>query len=220
SFYLQLLVESILEKIKSELGLFDLNIIYASGGGFYLLAPNTDSNKGNLTKLEGALQETLFEEYEGELNLSLEYEVLSCQDLFDHLISEKWRTLGENINKKKRQKFKQLITTQYSIFFEPISVNGDEDTDAITGQALLHNAVKISEDDDEVVINRSTYEQIQLGKELRSVDYWVKSHEQISYWNHKSYDPAQLGVYHYIVDKSSILKYKDRLKGSIDRRTA
>lgn len=216
SFYLQLLVESFLEKIKKALGLYNLNTIYSSGGGFYLLAPNTAEVKGKIKELESELQQSLFLEFQSQLYLALDFVSLSCEDFFEHNISEKWRLLGENLNEKKRQKFKDIISNNYNSFFEPIPTGGDKELDAITGQVLASSKKKMGDD----YINYSTYEQIELGKELRSVDYWITSNEKITYWKHSAYNPGGLGVYHYFVEKDSIRKYKDELKGSVDQRTA
>src|SRR5690625_1668392 len=222
SFYLQLLIESILDKIKTELELYDLNVEYASGGGFYLLAPNTQQNSEKVKSLESVIQKTRYEQYEGELYLALDSVMISCQDLFEHRISEKWSELGELISEKKRRKFKDYIQSDYSRFFEPIQSGGDVDVDAITGQPLSRYVRKINnrDADEELTIDESTYEQIRLGRELRSVDYWIKSHEKIKYWNHPAYNPGELGVYHYFVSVDSIQKYKEKLRGSVDRRTA
>ncbi len=216
SFYLQLLVESFLEKIKKTLRLYSLNTIYASGGGFYILAPNTEEVSNKIIELESEFQESLFSEFQGQLYLALDFVSLSCKDFFEHNISEKWRLLGEKLNLKKRQKFKGVIINNYDAFFEPIPTGGDKELDAITGQVLTDGLKKVGDD----YINYSTYEQIELGKELRSVDYWITSNKKITYWKHRAYDPGKLGVYHYFVEKESIRKYKEKLKGSIDQRTA
>lgn len=216
SFYLQLLVESFLEKIKKKLGLYNLNVIYSSGGGFYILAPNTEQIRTKIKDLEIEFQHSLFSEFETQLYLALDFVSLSCEDFFEHNISEKWRTLGEKLNEKKRQRFKERISSNYGDLFEPIPTGGDKVLDTITGQVLSGKGVKIGED----YINASTYEQIELGKELRSVDYWITTDEEITYWPHNAYNPGHLGIYHYFVSKDSIRRYKDRLKGSFDQRTA
>lgn len=216
SFYLQLLVESFLERIKVDLELYSLNTIYASGGGFYLLAPNTEENRNKITLLEKEFQQKLFDEFNGELYLALDFAFLSCDDFFEKNISEKWKTISEKLNMKKRQKFIFEIEREYGKFFEPIADGGDAELDAITGQPLTQGKRMLGDE----YINESTFEQIELGKELKSVDYWVSTTEEINYWKKRAYNPGNLGIYHYFITKDIIQKYKERLKGSVDRRVA
>ena len=41
SFYLRILSDSVVRFLLKELGLFQANVVYNSGGGFYIIAPNT-----------------------------------------------------------------------------------------------------------------------------------------------------------------------------------
>ena len=72
SFYLQLIVDSILRYIIEKLELFPANIVYSSGGGFYLLASNTQSTTKNLLKIEKEISEKLFEKHKTTLFVAID----------------------------------------------------------------------------------------------------------------------------------------------------
>ena len=61
SFYLQLLVDSILQRLLNSLNLSSANIIYSSGGGFYMLAPNIEATKDAITELRNELSDKLWD---------------------------------------------------------------------------------------------------------------------------------------------------------------
>ena len=49
SFYLELLIEAIVSRLLAALDLPRACVVYASGGGLYLLAPNTDTAKETIS---------------------------------------------------------------------------------------------------------------------------------------------------------------------------
>ena len=61
SFYLQLLVDSVLRYFLAQLKLTSAHIIYSSGGGFFILAANTEENQQHIATLSQVLGERLFE---------------------------------------------------------------------------------------------------------------------------------------------------------------
>lgn len=217
SFYLQMLIQSFIKKILDQLDLTSANIIYNSGGGFYILAPNTDFVKDRINILETEFQESMFNSTGINLYVALGLVELNCDDFFKQRIAEKWKSLSEVLNIKKRQKFKFLIESKYESFFQPIETGGEIEIDAITGEPLGNYTRQI---DDQKLINQTTYDQIELGKNLKSADYWVLSSEKIKYWKNKGFNPSNLGVWHYFVTGNDIENKKENLKGSIDNRSA
>lgn len=69
SFYLQLLMQSIIDKILAHPDVmgFSANIIYASGGKAYLIMPNLDKVKKAINKIDNEIQEYLWKEYQGKI---------------------------------------------------------------------------------------------------------------------------------------------------------
>lgn len=81
SFYVQLLVDSIIQKLLNHLGLFSSNIIYSSGGGFYLLAPNSANVKEKIKNATHKIGELIFSRHGTDLYLALETEEVSIDNI-------------------------------------------------------------------------------------------------------------------------------------------
>jgi len=71
SFYLQMIVDTVLQKVLAKLNLYQANIIYASGGGFFILAPNTSKVKHQLASLEQEIADKLFKVHQTQLFLAM-----------------------------------------------------------------------------------------------------------------------------------------------------
>lgn len=168
SFYLQLLADNIVERLKKDCGLGDEMILYNSGGGFYALAPNNNTIKEALDRLQRQLEQRMFEEHQGQLYVVLDRVAFAKKDVTAGMHGEVWQRLGERISKRKKQRFSTLLLHQFDAFFEPIPVNSSE-TDAITGQIIDPDERKTAKtlSKNGALILRSTWEQIDLGKHLK-----------------------------------------------------
>lgn len=166
SFYLQLIVDFVIREILTELQLLKANIIYSSGGGFHLLAANTEKNKIKIKELEKNISDRLYKQHNTELFLAIDYESLSENDLYTGNLGEKWKALIEKLNYKKRSKFKDKLNLHYKDFFEPFGIDYNIDIDDITGEEVLNKSdlVKV----DELVVSKHTANQIKLGETLRN----------------------------------------------------
>ena len=166
SFYLQLLVDFVIREILRELQLFKANVVYSSGGGFYLLAANTQSNRRKIEDLEKEISKKLFSLHKTDLFLAIDFVALSQDDLYDGKVGEKWKTLTEKLNHKKRSKFKDKLNLQYRDFFEPFGMGYNVELDDITGEEIS-NESDIKEVDD-LKVSTHTAKQIDLGQTLRN----------------------------------------------------
>ncbi|MBS1747257.1 MAG: type III-A CRISPR-associated protein Cas10/Csm1 [Bacteroidetes bacterium] len=222
SFYLQLLVDNVVQVIIDELGLQNGNIIYSSGGGFYLLAPNTKTLSEKLLEIEKTIAEKLFEFHGTELYLSIDFTPFGENEIFnqtdeDENIGKVWKVLGEKLSVKKGQRFKYILKKNFKSFFEPIPVSTEVKKDSITGEELKH-PVKYLDDDKDRLVNEYTFKQIQLGKELKRTDYWILSNYELEYFPKSIYvlNPIGIGKFNYLVDKETLEKFENKLKTSAD----
>jgi CRISPR-associated protein Csm1 len=209
SFWLQLLLDAVLERMLQALGLFRAHVVYASGGGFFLLAPNTSHVRETLKNLEQELQEKLFATYRDKLYLAIAAEPHSAQDLLNQNLTSVWKGLMNKLNEKKRQRFSNILVDQYGKFFEPDPLDALPDRDQITGEGLR-------EEDEINLIHPDTNEQIKLGETLKKADYWVSSTEELSHLG-QAFEPADLGVFHYLLSADKLAAKRDALKGSLDQ---
>jgi len=223
SFYLQLLIDNIVQALLDELGLNDACIVYSSGGGFYLLAPNVERIKIAIEQFSRKIEKQLFDFHKTDLYLSIAYSVFGEEEIFFDIsgtrpsIGDVWSDLSLRLSEKKGRRFEYLLTTDYSVFFMPGESGGINAKDAITGEEIEGEKVKM----DNYEISHYTYLQIQLGERLRNTDYWVISKERLSYFPDEAiaFEPIGLGYFNYFVPSSffSNSDNRDKLRKSADK---
>jgi CRISPR-associated protein Csm1 len=197
SFYLHVITTTIIQKILDELGLYQSNVVYNSGGGFYLLLPNTDRVKNKLNTIQKEIEKELFEKFSGELYLATGFSEMSCDILFEKNIHVSWANTIQEIQNSKRKKFSSLIHDDFNMFFEPQGKGNETERDCITGEELSEGYKKI----DICNVNRTTYEQIELGKSLKKTKYW---HIIKDSWSDKEVQVSFLGYTHLFKEQEDI----------------
>lgn len=171
SFYLQLLVDSVVKRLLNQLGLLDANIIYSSGGGFYILAPCSTRAKTVVKELENETTSYLYKNFGTSLFMAIEYSGFSSNLVRKNGIPDVWTELAERLAMRKRKKFESLIYTDYSAFFEPEKIDEKQVKDAITGEEIKPGEKTRTYNDNKIKV--STWEQIELGKDLKGADYLI-----------------------------------------------
>ncbi|MCS7020129.1 MAG: type III-A CRISPR-associated protein Cas10/Csm1 [Cytophagales bacterium] len=221
SFYLELLCDDVISYILTELQLFSGNIIYNSGGNFYLLVPNTEAVRKKLEEIEYAIQAQLFVKHKTELAMVLATQPVSFKDLQDKQIATPWKQLFDKIGAKKSQKFRKVLNKNFSTLFEPQG-GSKEDTqvDAITGDVIV-GEVKYLDDAKSLAVGEYTYEQVSLGYHLKDAvalaevnahePYFAKYAQEQKYPN--ICDPLrEIGSAYYLIDKSGMEKITKSFK--------
>ena len=213
SFFLRILSDAVVRYLLRELNLFQANVIYNSGGTFYLIAPNTEFVKERLAEAIKTIEEQFFASFGTALFVAIDSIPISKDDLMhkdkDHNLGIIWDNLFIKRNKKKSCKFADLITTGYSKFFEPLLQGGEALRDRITGEEFLPDEKAISFEEN-FFIKQNTFNQIELGKRLRDTDLLIISEMPLIYWNDKySINPADLGFHYYFVQKDDLSQSVD-----------
>ncbi len=216
SFYVQLLVDNIIQKLANELDLYSSNVIYSSGGGFYLLAANTSETKEKLKKAVHEIGEKILNKHGTSLYLALETEEVSMESIKNKKINDNWKNLTEKLNRQKRQRFKNQLADKYDYFFEPAGTGADFERDALTGEEFLENEKKIPYADDTIknqFIKPYTEQQIRLGQLLKKADYWISADEEMYFIDSKkAVEICDLGIYHYFLTEKDLETYRGRLR--------
>nr|WP_320012209.1 type III-A CRISPR-associated protein Cas10/Csm1 [uncultured Desulfobulbus sp.] len=119
SFFIQLLAEIIAQEFIDSLGLTVTNILYASGGKFYLLLPNTNSIKTIISKLADDINRDFFTDYAGNLFIRTGYSELSGDDLTGQGTSlyQAWDDLARSLVFEDRNRYSQLAIDNYEQIF-------------------------------------------------------------------------------------------------------
>jgi CRISPR-associated protein Csm1 len=218
SFYLRLLSDAIVGYISKELDLYQANTIYNSGGSFYLLAPNTNFIKEKLINCISTIEEKMLNEHGTNLFVAIDFVEVNKPVLLHTNgcnLQDTWKELFEKRDKKKQNKLNSIILKNYSRFFEPIMIGGEQLRDSITGEEFQKNEKPYKNKelpDIEKIgnIKESTGKQILLGKLLRETDIMVKSNQAIATIDKsKEFCPIGLGIYYYFLKLSDIDKYKE-----------
>jgi len=115
SFYLQLISDAAARWLLHRLNLPLTNLIYSSGGNFFLLAPNTKFVREEIKKVRQELNRHLFKKYAGNLFIGIGYEEISGTDFIENL-SEKWGSAIQKSGAEKRRRFQDLIINDVSFF--------------------------------------------------------------------------------------------------------
>lgn len=220
SFYLRLLSDTVVRYLLKELNLFQANVVYNSGGGFYLLAPNTKETKDKLKNAVDNIEKSLFAVHGTALFVAIDSIELSKDALMhrngQHL-GLAWSDLFKKRDKKKSAKFASMMQDNYKQFFEPTMAGGDSKRDSITGEEFLPKEKPKKKGD--LLLKEVNFQQIEIGEKLRSLDFLVvKEGEPLTYWNDKTHiSPANLGFTYYFLNKLDIKEMKEKLKASADR---
>lgn len=107
SFFLELLLEHIVSELIESLGLTRCNIIFSGGGHFYILSHNTPSAKDAIKRVKSKVDEYLFREFRGNLQLHLEWEEFHPDNFRN--TKEIWRGLSEKLEIAKRKKWQDKL---------------------------------------------------------------------------------------------------------------
>lgn len=136
SFELALLADAVAKHLLLTFGLTTANLIYSSGGKFYILAPSTILSRKddkNLASLNEDLIRKFWDHYQGELFLGLGAVTLSGQDFMTENFGNKWQEVTEAANKSKRTKFATIIANNYDSIMAPQGIGGVETTCQVCG---------------------------------------------------------------------------------------
>jgi len=225
SFYLRILTDSIVRYILKELKLFQANVVYNSGGGFYIIAPNTKTVRDNLAKAVKKIESQLFATHDTSLYVAIDKVELSDKDLMSpQNLSAVWTKLFNKRDKKKNSKFADLISANYDKFFNPAEKVALEQ-DAISGDEIKGQSFELDDekenDPKRKRISSLSDLQIQMGKKLKECDELVVSEEELTYWNNIKevfkIQPIDLGLYYYLLSQKALEAAKEKLRASADK---
>ena len=119
SFYLQLLTEAIAHWVLKQFDLPITNLLLASGGHFYILAPYS-STKNELNKIRKQVSEKLWELHTNELYCILDYADVKISDFTTQKFDNKWGEVSDNVNKLKLKKWAEMeAKDMFQNLFEP-----------------------------------------------------------------------------------------------------
>lgn len=211
SFYLQLILDSVLSKLLEVYKVQDAHVLFASGGRFYLLVANDSKNWQKAQQIIEECNQELVEKYDGSLYLAVGKTDFEAQQLYkEGGYPELIDLIQSEIEQDKQHKFASSLI-QKTEFFEPqeIAGLGAEFICDVTGVDLTtKNRVEIQADENgKKYASKSAKEQIELGRKLKGANYLIR------FRRHKEqkdeFEPLDFG-YTYQLFKS--LPHRDKLR--------
>ena len=119
SFYLQLLIEAIAHYVLKQFDLPITNLLLASGGHFYILAPYTET-KTKLDTIRRNIAQKLWELHKGDLSCILAGISIKARDFGPENFPDKWKDVSEKVQERKQQKWAEMGPQQmFEKLFEP-----------------------------------------------------------------------------------------------------
>ena len=213
SFYLQLLIDSIIQRIiqhpdiKVTLG----HVVYSSGGKFYMLLPNTEKVKSAIKGLKRSIEQELWEQHHGQLVVNMDYvpfaynvggKGIDFENQKNQEIGLLWKALAEKLTSQKNQKFKNVLLNED--FFKVQEVGGDVKVCAVTGIESDKCVAIDPKEKDKTYVLPVVKEQADLGKTLKDADYIVtyRSDDSNKYIkNRVKIDIHSAGIHNYLFDQ-------------------
>lgn len=217
SFYLQLLIDSIIQRIISHPDIQATigHVVYSSGGKFFMLLPNTKAVSEAVGMIYKEIERELWDEHKGKLIFNLDFVPFAYKNkeiIFDgegnNDLGSLWSVLAKGLTAKKNKKFQSLLLSRFIDFFEVNQTGGDVKVCAVTGEELEKSRTKTIKKTD-IVVSSIVAEQIKLGEALKDADYLItfKGDAQNSnYLSKRSYETTVVGVANYLFDELELSK--------------
>jgi len=190
SFYLQLLIDSVIQRIVNHK---DINcscgqVVYSSGGKFYMLLPNTNTVVNAINELRDEFEKSLWDKHHGQLLLNLDYvpfafnshlDRFSFENIKEAEIGDLWKCLADKLNEDKSHKFTSILHTRFDDLFTPQEVDEKAKVCSVTG-IESSECVKIDDKEKEnpVYVLPIVKEQAKLGNALKDASYIVTCKEK------------------------------------------
>jgi CRISPR-associated protein Csm1 len=230
SFYLQLVIESVIQKIVMGTGATIGHVIYSSGGKFYMLLPNTEEVVKRLEIIRNEIEAKIWEEQKMKLYLCMDWipfcyrtgnqsedariespeKTSNQKDII--FLNDLWKAVSDKASAHKSRKFDNKLVHKFSQFFgennQGLNVGGKESVCAVTGEE--GKLVKVKGEEGLLVLP-VVNTQIELGRTLKDADY-VLTHKHgeergISYLAKPSkvnIDPLNLNFHQYLFDQEQL----------------
>ncbi len=125
SFFLQLLSDAVVRRLRAELELPECNVVYAAGGNFVLLAPAGARTREVVDQVRRQVNARLVEAIQGDTALVLEAVPVSANDLFTPARFKQVRDdLARRLAEAKNRPLRELADG-WAVLFEPKGQGSD-----------------------------------------------------------------------------------------------
>ena len=181
SFYLEIMMEHIVDSFLEELNLTRANLLYAGGGHCYMILPNTKSIKDKIESLEKKVNRWFMEEFAITLYIAGGYRACSAnnlQDIPEGSYSDLFKDVSSEISLKKAHRYPAediMRLNSYNVKEEDgkrecsmcrkidkLKDDNDDEHLCTTCYVLKHIANNILDDKYFMISDKEQYERIRL----------------------------------------------------------
>lgn len=176
SFYLELLLENVVDEILEALSLSRANLIYTGGGHFYLLAANTAKTKQVIEDFQKKLDGWFLERYGTRLYLALAYEACSPNELMSEGSKSEsgtgsvFKRLSRKLSKKKLARYDSESLTDLFEHSSPHNKNINGERECGICHISSRKLGSYSARDSELMVCASCNNMYELGSKVLSSD--------------------------------------------------
>lgn len=214
SFYLGLLSDAVVRTLLESLSLYRTNIVYNSGGCFYILAPNISKVQEALDTAVKDIEKKIFQAHGTQLYVAIDSIALTVNEAANchgnRTLSKIWQELFRLRDGKKSSRYASAMQESYDAYFSPMKIDGTK-RDAITGEDFMTEKDALPFVDGTYIseINKA---QIEIGKALMSADVLAVSEVPVEFFKDKAgVQPAGLGKYYYLIHFRDIEDHIDEV---------
>lgn len=139
SFYLELLLEHLVDELLEQLELSRCNLLYTGGGNFYLLLPNTDRSKQSLQQLQEKVNNWFLQHFGNRLYLAMGWSSCSANDFkadTGNALGILYQRVRNEIAKAKHSRYN---LEQLNQLFDPTSII-NKTADGTRECGICHNS--------------------------------------------------------------------------------
>lgn len=108
SFYLEILLEDIIDELLERTDMSRSNLLYSGGGHAYMIFPNTDETKRCIDEFEQSVNAWLCKEFNTALFVGFGYEECSAQELHNEPVGgyrKIFQSVSNQISRKKMHRY-------------------------------------------------------------------------------------------------------------------
>jgi len=169
-----------LDELRNNFDLSVCQVIYASGGGFFVMIPDTKNVEAEFEKFLSNASEQVYDMHGTNL-----FAELAISDAFDQstAIDEVWSALYDQLDELKFKRLNQNQSILDDFFSDAVEVGGITERDRITNEEItnasdrksLDPELGVNDPNNEDIVHWFTKQQIDLGRDLAKAAYWYTS---------------------------------------------
>ncbi len=213
SFYLQLLSDSISQYLLTELKLPITNMLYSSGGKFYILAPNTEECRKKISECKTIINKFLLKKFGSQIYAAIGYSEISGESFCKgndgkYRISEVWRDVNVKVSEDKSRKFADYISTKegYDDLFGVKGMGGKENNCSVCGNEFNERRKNVKTESENKVCEECDFFE-ELGKNLKSFNILICAEQDFEIENALPVKFNDLNLSYYLLENLKTLQF-------------